>query len=275
MATSFPILALPTEIRRIVLRTLLVPRGILGNAIPPDHSRTDQISWKVLLTCKKLYNEGAPLLYAQNVFHLSNSDLCEDPLWRLLNAADDKNLALVQRVAVPIEMGDDMKPWSFFSHILQDFYSPPPGFPSFRPSDLVVTDLMASLTWVESGEFFVDGHDQLRRLWALLDEWPGPKVNGLPVHERQLFDARVSEIEFHIDACNLRDAVLATVKDMQSLHPALSHTYLACEASRSHSPQPCRNMVLIFSSRRRAPYHLSSAFLMLVSPPAPLHGTTA
>ena len=272
----FSILDLPPEIRRIVLRMMLVPPRMLDSYCAEygeddeDDTNISHVSWKVRLTCKQLYEEGRHLLYSQNVFHLSSghpSDRYTRPfLWRSLNSAAEENLAMIQRVAVPCDIHRSLRPWSGATQDIRDLYNPPPGLRAFRPPELIVTDLGLPRYWFDSEEYFLDGYNENVRLNRILKEhdsvWE-PAPDGRPLQERWALNERISKIFFHIQALKLRDAIIATLAELQKLDSALMHVYVA--SAPDNPDESNTGWILIFSSTKRAPYHLSNAFSALVN----------
>ncbi|KAF7502656.1 hypothetical protein GJ744_005392 [Endocarpon pusillum] len=263
----FPILDLPPEIRLIVLGIMLVPPRMLVDLGKYD-PKFGRPGWKVLLACKQLYEEGRHLLYSQNVFYLSRIHHGGDPFtpffWESLNSAAEESLARIQRVAVDLDIQESFVLWSQVTQIISYLYNSAPGLRAFRPAELIVTDLQLRWWRPEGKEYFVDGDNKKARLDAITSEECASvrDPNTRPLQERCALDERDSKILFHIHALNLRDFVLATLAELQKLDPALMHVYVA--SARGHPNESRRRWILIFSSKKRAPYHLSTVFSTLI-----------
>lgn len=264
----FPILDLPPEIRRIVLRMMLVPPRMLDSySVKYDKPKTGHVAWKVLLTCKQLYEEGRRLLYGQNIFHLirggdisSLTPVFTAILWPSLNSAAEENLAMIQRVAIDLDTREAYPVCSELTQFIRLLYNPAPELRAFRPFELIVTNLDLSWLKPEDEEYFVNSENEKARLKAIM---LNKEYQGRTLQERCAFDERTSKISFHIHALKLRDTILATLAELQKLDTALMHVHVA--SALGNPDEFNGRWILIFSSTKRAPYHLSSAFSTLVS----------
>ena len=142
MANTSRLLALSPEILQMILKLLLVLPRPIDQREMLDHTRPGELSWKVLLTCKRIYSEGRTLLYGQNISHVSG-DL--DELWSRLGSISEQNLASIQRFATRLCIDYDSPHWSKASRVVYNLYNPRHRLTLLRPTDLVVVNMDLSM----------------------------------------------------------------------------------------------------------------------------------
>ncbi|RVD82891.1 uncharacterized protein DFL_007301 [Arthrobotrys flagrans] len=115
------LLTLPTEIRLIILETLLVSPYVLAETGNPEvwpYAKSDDLATqdelrplfpKILRTCKKLYSEGIPLLYSKNRFCIHAPTTADDntthfdglgQTQRFLRGIGTSNAGLIRRLTI-------------------------------------------------------------------------------------------------------------------------------------------------------------------------------
>lgn len=254
MADSSTFLALPSEILQMILRELLVAIQPLHMTLREPRPGPRQLFPEVLLTCRKIYNEGITLLYGQNIFHVPLMDK-----WRLQTPTSERNIILIQRVVIrlytykdtPLEIKID------YPQGAPARYSSIP-FRLMRPMGFFVANVQRDLPATRYFDLLhhLRGYDRLHRVETLLQELWGsvgePLPGGRPLTQKRALKQEMLHALHGIEYCKDNRITLAVVA---AVRPTIS-TLDSIDLTGSPRPPPNAIQVLLFLSTS-TPVHAS------------------